>query len=141
MNTKQLINGIIDLDNENKALRNLLNKSGDETVYTPTVLDEIKEELFLYGLKYSISEHFTPFIYPDEVFNEDTKEFIPFDTWVQGISIDKFNRRYFSDKIQENLSNKEIIELYKPYLKSKYDQLVRIKQELYEEDSNESCES
>ena len=135
MNTKQLINGIIDLDNENKALRSKLNKKGDDTAYVYTPLDEIKEELFLCGLKASISDHFTPFVC-QEVFNEDTGEFITFDAWLQGISIDKFNRRYLSDKIQDNLSNKEIIELYKPYLKCKYDQLVKIKKVI-----NESCES
>ena len=109
MNTKQLINGIIDLDNENKALRNLLINTNDKVQLTPTILDEIKEEIFLYGLKHSISEHFTPFIYPDTIFNKDTNKFIPFEAWVQGVTIDKYNRRYFSDKIQENLSNKEII--------------------------------
>lgn len=141
MNTKQLINGIIDLDNENKTLRGLLNKTSEKVELTPTILDEIKDEIFLYGLKYTVSEHFTPFIYPEEIFNKDTNEFIPFEAWVQGITIDKYNRRYLSDKIQENLSNKEIIELYKPYLKNKYDQLVRIKKEVLQEETNESCES
>ena len=141
MNTKQLINGIIDLDNENKVLRSMLNKTDDKEIIIPTVLDEIKDEIFLYGLKYSISEHFTPFVYPDEIFNKDTQKFISFDAWVEGITIDKYNRRYLSDKIQDNLSNKEIIELYKPYLKNKYDQLVRIKEGILQEESNESCES
>ncbi len=139
MNTKELINGIIDLDNENKTLRGLLNKIS-ETI-TLTVLDEIKDEIFLYGLKHSISEHFPPFVYPDEIYNKDTQKFISFDSWVEGITIDKYNRRYLSDKIQDNLSNKEIIELYKPYLKSKYDQFVRVQEGLLLEESNESCES
>lgn len=141
MNTKQLINGIIDLDNENKALRGLLNKTGENVTIKPTILDEIKEELFLYGLKYSISEHFTPFVYPEGIYNHDTKKFISFDAWLEGITIDKYNRRYLSDKIQDNLSNKEIIELYKPYLKSKYDQLVKVKQTVLDDENNESCES
>ena len=137
MNTKQLINGIIDLDNENKTLKNLLNSSNDKALITYTVFDEIKDEIFLNGLKYSVSEHFSPFIYPDEIFNKDTNKFIPFELWVQGVTIDKYNRRYFSDKIQDNLSNKEIIELYEPYLRHKYNLMVKVKKEFL----NESCES
>ena len=98
---------------------------------------EIKDEIFLNGLKYSVSEHFSPFIYPDEIFNKDTNKFIPFELWVQGVTIDKYNRRYFSDKIQDNLSNKEIIELYEPYLRHKYNLMVKVKKEFL----NESCES
>ena len=44
----ELLQGIyqeffIDLDNENKALKSLLNKSDDDTMHIHTVLDEIKE--------------------------------------------------------------------------------------------------
>lgn len=136
MNAKQLINGIIDLDNENKALKSLLNESNN-TPYT--IMDEIKKEIFLKGLEATVcSNYFDPFDYPEEIFNSCTGEFIPFEAWVQGVTIDKYDRRYFPDKVQENLSNKQIIELYEPYLRKKYDELVNVKQYKLLNESSES---
>ena len=125
MNAKELINGIIDLDNENKALKTKLNISNSLTL---TVIDEIQKDIFLKGLEATINSYCDPFDYPEEIFNSFTGEYIPFEVWVQGVSIDKFDRRLFPDKVQENLSNKQIIELYEPYLRRKYNEFTQTKQ-------------
>lgn len=138
MNIRLLVNEIIELDNENKTLKRLLGRDGYITHDAPTPFDEAKQEMMLQGLKSSISDYFNPFICPAIIFNEDTQEFVKFDAWLQEVTIDKHNRRYLPDIVQDNLTNKQIIELYEPYLRYKYDlQLRNKKNEL----QNESCES
>ena len=62
------------------------------------------------------------------IFNEDTRKFLDFNSWYSTITINEYYRKeVFSKKILNNLSNKEIIELYKPYLKKKYDKLIEDK--------------
>lgn len=138
MSINNIVNEIIEIDNENKTLRRLLGKESYITPIVSTPFDEAKQEMLLQGLKSSISEYFNPFICPEIVFNEDTNEFITFEAWVQEITIDKHNRRYLPDIVQDTLTNKEIIKLYEPYLKFKYDLKLRDKQN---ELINESCES
>ena len=138
MNIRLLVNEIIELDNENKTLKRLIGRDGYITHEAPTPFDEAKQEMLLQGLKSSISDYFNPFIYPEIIFNEDTQEFVKFDAWLQEVTIDKHNRRYLPDIVQDNLTNKQIIELYEPYLKYKYDLKLRDKKNELE---NESCES
>ncbi|EOZ2853505.1 hypothetical protein ACQQ4G_003111 [Listeria monocytogenes] len=146
MNIKTLINSIIDLDNENKALKNKLNKYEEKrccehvTSVSKTPLDEAKEAIFLIGLTHSFTSYSEPFKYEKNIFNKDTRKFIPFDSWIQGVTIDDYNRRYLPDKIKDNLSNKEIINLFLPYLENCYAELVRnLKIELMNE-AKESSE-
>ena len=129
MNIKTLINSIIDLDNENKALKNKLSKYETPIHFgkaeaVNTDLDESKKAIFLIGLEHSCNCYSSPFSYEENVFNKDTRKFITFEAWIQGVTIDEYYRKYFPKVIQDNLSNKQIIELYNPYLKQKYEKLV-----------------
>ena len=133
MNIKTLINSIIDLDNENKSLKNKLNKYEEKRPcdqamsISKTPLDEAKEEIFLIGLRESFPSYSDLFNYEKNIFNKDTRKFIPLSAWIQGVTIDEYNRRYLPNKIKDNLSNKEIINLYLPYLEQKYEKLVEDK--------------
>lgn len=138
MNIKQIINQIIDLDNENKSLKNKLEKlgktdnSGDIGIISKTekeqIIDEIKEEIFIKGLE-SVSSYCLEKTFDSaQIFNEDTRKFLDFNSWYSTITINEYYRKeVFSKKILNNLSNREIIELYKPYLKKKYDKLIEYK--------------
>ena len=138
MNNKQLIKDIFELETEIKILRDLLVKSDEINKKTLTPFDEAKQEIFFQGLKSSVSEYFNPFVLPAVIFNEDRQEFVSFNAWVQEVTIDKYNRGYLPDTVQDKLTNKQIIELYEPYLKYKYDLKLRDKKNELE---NESCES
>lgn len=135
MNIKQIINQIIDLDNENKSLKNKLEKlektniSGDIGIISRTekeiIIDEIKEEIYLMGLEESLGYHnFSQLFNRAEVFNKDANIFLTFYEWLLTITVDDYGRNYFPKKIRENLSNKEIIKLYEPYIKKEYYSLV-----------------
>lgn len=138
MNIKQIINQIIDLDNENKSLKNKLEKlgktdnSGDIGIISKTekeqIIDEIKEEIFIKGVE-SVSSYYLEKTFDSaQIFNEDTRKFLDFNSWYSTITINEYYRKeVFSKKILNNLSNKEIIELCKPYLKKKYDKLIEDK--------------
>lgn len=139
MNIKQIINQIIDLDNENKSLKNKLEKlgktdnSGDIGIISKTekeqIIDEIKEEIYLNGLKESLGYHtFHNLFDYAEVFNKDIGIFLTFSEWRSTLTIDDYGRTYFPKKIKDNLSNSEIIELYKPYIKKEYYNLVESKE-------------
>lgn len=139
MNIKQIINQIIDLDNENKSLKNKLEKlektniSGDIGIISRTekeiIIDEIKEEIYLMGLEESLGYHnFSQLFNRAEVFNKDANIFLTFYEWLLTITIDDYGRTYFPKKIKDNLSNSEIIELYKPYIKKEYYNLVESKE-------------
>lgn len=128
MNIKQIINQIIDLDNENKSLKNKLEKlgktdnSGDIGIISKTekeqIIDEIKEEIFIKGVERVSSYCLEKTFDSAQIFNEDTRKFLDFNSWYSTITINEYYRKeVFSKKILNNLSNKEIIELYKPYLK------------------------
>ena len=138
MNIKQIINQIIDLDNENKSLKNKLEKlgktdnSGDIGIISKTekeqIIDEIKEEIFIKGVE-SVSSYYLEEVFNSaQIFNEDTRKFLDFNSWYSTITInDRYRKDAFTKKTLNNLSNKEIIELYKPYLKKKYDKLIEDK--------------
>ena len=138
MNIKQIINQIIDLDNENKSLKNKLEKlgktdnSGDIGIISKTekeqIIDEIKEEIFIKGVE-SVSSYYLEDVFNSaQIFNEDTRKFLDFNSWYSTITInERYRKDVFTKKTLNNLSNKEIIELYKPYLKKKYDKLIEDK--------------
>lgn len=138
MNIKQIINQIIDLDNENKSLKNKLEKlektniSGDIGIISRTekkqIIDEIKEEIFIKGVE-SVSSYYLKEVFNSaQIFNEDTRKFLDFNSWYSTITInERYREDVFTKKALNNLSNKEIIELYKPYLKKKYDKLIEDK--------------
>lgn len=138
MNIKQIINQIIDLDNENKSLKNKLEKlgktdnSGDigiiSKIEKEQIIDEIKEEIFIKGVE-SVSSYYLEEVFNSaQIFNEDTRKFLDFNSWYSTITInERYRKDVFTKKILNNLSNREIIELYKPYLKKKYDKLIEDK--------------
>lgn len=138
MNIKQIINQIIDLDNENKSLKNKLEKletpvnNDDIGVISKTekeqIIDEIKEEIFIKGVE-SVSSYYLEDVFNSaQIFNEDTRKFLDFNSWYSTITInERYRKDVFTKKTLNDLSNKEIIELYKPYLKKKYDKLIEDK--------------
>lgn len=138
MDTKKIISSIIDLDNELKALKNMLKPTDDKVVQELTIKEQINQEIFLLGLKHTVTNYFNPFEYSKDLYNKDTNEYMTFDAWVQTVRIDSYNRKYFPEIVQDNLSNKQIIELYKPYLKYEYDLLIEKNENALK--TNESCE-
>lgn len=138
MNIKQIINQIIDLENENKSLKNKLKqlvKTNNIECLTNIVeigkeqiIDEIKEEIFIKGVE-SVSSYYLEEVFNSaQIFNEDTRKFLDFNSWYSTITInERYRKDVFTKKTLNNLSNKEIIELYKPYLKKKYDKLIEDK--------------
>lgn len=138
MNIKQIINQIIDLDNENKSLKRKLEKldipvKNDDIgviskIEKEQIIDEIKEEIFIKGVESVNSYCLEKTFDSAQIFNEDTRKFLDFNSWYSTITINEYYRKeVFSKKILNNLSNREIIELYKPYLKKKYDKLIEDK--------------
>lgn len=138
MNIKQIINQIIDLDNENKSLKRKLEKldipvKNDDIgviskIEKEQIIDEIKEEIFIKGVE-SVSSYYLEEVFNSaQIFNEDTRKFLDFNSWYSTITInERYRKDVFTKKILNNLSNREIIELYKPYLKKKYDKLIEDK--------------
>lgn len=138
MNIKQIINQIIDLDNENKSLKRKLEKldipvKNDDIgviskIEKEQIIDEIKEEIFIKGVE-SVSSYYLEEVFNSaQIFNEDTRKFLDFNSWYSTITInERYRKDVFTKKTLNNLSNKEIIELYKPYLKKKYDKLIEDK--------------
>lgn len=144
MNIKQLINAIIDLDNENKALKNKLSKYEEKTpckveAMEQSPLDKVKEEIYLIGLKKSFDDWYTVFNFP-EIFNKNTRQFISTSSWIENITLDEYGRKHLPKIIKENLSDKQIFELYIPYFIQKYDELKRKKQGELMQEAKESSE-
>lgn len=138
MNIKNIINQIIDLDNENKSLKQKLNLTYPkcEAISVEKVeskFDIATKEIFLIGLSKTLGYSENVFGYHD-LFNKDTRKFLKLEEWLSTVKIDNYYRRDLPTFIQENFSNKEIIEFYKPYLIKKYEKLVEEKKvELMEE--------
>lgn len=138
MNIKQIINQIIDLDNENKSLKRKLEKldipvKNDDIgviskIEKEQIIDEIKEEIFIKGVE-SVSSYYLEEVFNSaQIFNEDTRKFLDFNSWYSTITInERYRKDVFTKKTLNDLSNKEILELYKPYLKKKYDKLIEDK--------------
>lgn len=129
MNIKEIINKLIDLDNENKELKYKIQRLEEKPNYKKlqkeNIIDEIKEEYFIKGLEDVSSYYLEEVFNSAQIFNEDTRKFLDFNSWYSTITINESYRNYvFTKKTLNNLSNKEIIELYKPYLKKKYDKLI-----------------
>lgn len=129
MNIKEIINQLIDLDNENKELKYKIQRLEEKPNYKKlqkeNIIDEIKEEYFINGVEGVSSYYLEEVFNSAQIFNEDTRNFLDFNSWYSTITINDSYRKYvFTKKTLNNLSNKEIIELYKPYLKKKYDKLI-----------------
>lgn len=129
MNIKEIINKLIDLDNENKELKYKIQRLEEKPNYKKlqkeNIIDEIKEEYFIKGVEDVSSYYLEEVFNSAQIFNEDTRKFLDFNSWYSTITINESYRNYvFTKKTLNNLSNKEIIELYKPYLKKKYDKLI-----------------
>lgn len=102
-----------------------MNNYNTETItyIQPTEEDLIREEIFLLGLKEVMGYH----IYFDigSPINEQTKEVLEFNEWIKTIKFNKYNFEYLPSFISDTLSIPQIKELFKPYFKERYDEILK----------------
>ena len=126
----KLVLQIINLCDENEKLKSEIKRLKEDKPekLDEALIDSIKENLMVVGMK-EVCGYRTIFNFPDEVFNNDTRQFIPFESWLTGIT-----RGY---SYNELMGFKDDLKLFRPYLKKKYEELKNSKQsEIMEEGKN-----
>lgn len=135
----KLILQIINLCDENEKLKSEIKKlkENKSEKNNESLIDSIKENLMMIGMKETCN-YITPFQFPDEIFNSDTRQFIPFESWVINITRGYSYAKLPKDII-DNLGFKDVVELFKPYLKKEYEKFKDVKQsELMYEGKNKN---
>lgn len=85
-------------------------------------LEEIKEKILIEGLK-EIKHYYTIFKYTSPI-NESTNETLSFEEWFKTIEVTN-EVRYLPRYITDNMGNIAIKDLYKSYLREKYNEYFR----------------
>lgn len=85
-------------------------------------LEQIKEKILIEGLK-EIKHYYTIFKFNSPI-NESTNETLSFEEWYKTVEVTR-EASYLPRYITDNLGNIAIKELYKSYLREKYNEYFR----------------
>lgn len=85
-------------------------------------LEQIKEKILIEGLK-EIKGYYTIFKYTSPI-NESTNETLSFEEWFKTVEVTR-ETAYLPKYITDNMGNIAIKELYKSYLREKYNEYFR----------------
>ena len=108
----KLVLQIINLCDENEKLKSEIKRLKEDKPekIDESLIDSIKENLMVVGMK-EVCGYRTIFNFPDEIFNNDTRQFIPFESWFTGITRG-YSYNELPKYILDNMGFKDVLKLF-----------------------------